>query len=199
MKVIIGIRKSAPKGGKVEQFEMLRPGTGNSNVIKNKILRAIESDSDGNYPGTDEPIYDFYITDGNRKSVSNSFALAGEVVGVVDDKTLIEFNMDENGDVKISKVETTNEEQLPQESTVKQLEKIRKQTKSVTIDDELSKMSKQGANIQYSRNPIDTGIESYQDFERGNKDFDSKHKFTNIKPFKNFGVPQTNSHKKKNK
>jgi len=169
MKVIIGIRKSAPKGGKLEQFEMLRPGTGNPNVIKNKILRAIEFDSDGNYPGTDEPIYDFYITDGDRKSVSNSFALAGEVVGVIDDKTLIEFNMDENGDVKISKVETTNEEQLPQESTVKQLKRIRKISKGTDIGDKISDMSKQGANIQYIQNPIDKGIESIQDYWRKNK------------------------------
>ena len=41
MKVIIGIRKSSPKGGKVEQFEMIRYGSGNANVIKNKVLRSI--------------------------------------------------------------------------------------------------------------------------------------------------------------
>jgi hypothetical protein len=30
-------------------------------------------------------------------------------------------------------------------------------------------MSKKGHNLQYYRNPIDTGIESYQDFQRNNK------------------------------
>ena len=55
-------------------------------------------------------------------------------------------------------------ESLPQESTVKQLERIRKETKSVTIDDKISDMSKQGANIQYIHNPVDTGVESIQDY-----------------------------------
>lgn len=180
MKIIIGIRKSAPKGGKVEQFEMLRSGTGNANVIKNKVLRAIESDSDGNYKGTDEPVYDFYITDGSRKSVTNSFALAGEIVGVIDDKTLIEFNMDENGDVKISKVQATNEESLPQESTVKQLEKIRKISKNTDIGDKISDMNKEGANIQYIQNPIDKGIQSIQDYWKKNQ------KMFKIKKFKQY-------------
>ena len=179
MKVIIGIRKSSPKGGKLEQFEMIRSGSGNANVIKNKVLRSIESNPDGNYEGTDEPVYDFYITDGARKSVSNSFALAGEIVGVTDDKTLIEFNMDEDGNVKISKVESTTEG-----------------TKGVTIDNELSKLNKQGANIQFSRNPIDTGIESIQDYEMSNKNFDKKHTFKRIKPFADYQLPQTKSHKK---
>ena len=199
MKIIIGFRKSTPKGSGPNQFDMIKPGTGNTNIIRNKILRAMENEPDGNYDGTNDPVYDFYIIDGTRKSVTNSFDLAGEIVGVTDDKTLIEFNLDVDGSVKISKIETTNEEQLPQESTVKQLEKIRKQTKSVTIDDEVSKMSKQGANIQYARNPIDTGIESYQDYERNNKNFDKKHTFKRIKPFKNFCVPQVTSHKKKKK
>ena len=196
MKIIIGIRKSSPKGGKVEQFEMIRSGSGNANVIKNKVLRAIESNPEGNYEGTDEPVYDFYITDGTRKCVSNSFALAGEIVGVTDDKTLIEFNMDDNGNVIISKVETTSEGALPQQTTVDQLKKIRKQTKSVTIDDELSKLNNQGANIQFSRNPIDTGIESIQDYEISNKNFDKKHVFKRIKPFSDYMLPQITSHKK---
>jgi hypothetical protein len=199
MKIIIGIRKSSPKGGKVEQFEMIRAGSGNVNVIKNKVLRAIESNPEGNYEGTDEPVYDFYITDGARKSVSNSFALAGEIVGVTDDKTLIEFNMDENGNVMISKVESTTEGALPQQTTVNQLKRIRKQTKSVTIDDELSKLDKQGANIQFSRNPIDTGIESIQDYEKSNKNFNKKHTFKRIKPFADYQLPQTTSHKKSKK
>jgi hypothetical protein len=39
MKIIIGIRKSVPKGSKVEQFEMVRTSTGNDNVIKNKVFQ----------------------------------------------------------------------------------------------------------------------------------------------------------------
>ena len=196
MKIIIGFRKSAPKGGKVEQFEMVRTGTGNPTIIKNKILRSIETNCAGNYDGTDEPVYDFYINDEGKKRVANSIELSGETVGVTDEKTLIEFTKDESGDIKIKRVEVTNEN-LPQQSTVNQLKKLRKSTKGVTIDDKISDMNKQGANIQYIRNPIDSGIESYQDYQSNNKNLDSKHVFKRIKPFKNYQLPQPTSHKKK--
>lgn len=196
MKIIIGFRKSAPKGGKVEQFEMVRTGTGNPTIIKNKILRSIETNCAGNYDGTEESVYDFYINDDGKKRVANSVELSGETVGVTDDKTLIEFVKDESGDIKIKRVKPTNEN-LPQQSTVDQLKKLRKSTKGVTIDDKISDMNKQGANIQYIRNPIDSGIESYQDYQSNNKNFDSKHVFKRIKPFKNYQLPQTTSHKVK--
>jgi hypothetical protein len=32
-------------------------------------------------------------------------------------------------------------------------------------------MNKQGANIQYIQNPIDSGIESFEDYEKHNKKF----------------------------
>ena len=62
-----------------------------------------------------------------------------------------------------------NEGALPRESTVKQLEKIRKATKSVTIDDSVPKLK--GANLGYERNYVDSGIESHEDFEKKNKSF----------------------------
>ena len=74
---------------------------------------------------------------------------------------------------------------LPQESTVKQLEKIRKKTKKVTIDDKVASMSKKGANLQYYRNPIDSGIESYQDFERNNR---KKFKIKDFKKYKTYPI-----------
>jgi uncharacterized membrane protein YheB (UPF0754 family) len=58
---------------------------------------------------------------------------------------------------------------LPRESSVKQLEELRRKTKKVTIDDKISDMNKQGANIQYIHNPVDTGIESYEDYQRNAK------------------------------
>jgi hypothetical protein len=42
---------------------------------------------------------------------------------------------------------------------------------SANIGDRVSDMNKQGANIQYIQNPVDTGIESYEDFEKHNKKF----------------------------
>lgn len=62
-------------------------------------------------------------------------------------------------------------EGLPQQQTVDQLKKLRKMTKGTDIGDRISDLTKQGANIQYAQNPIDTGIESYQDYEKHNKKF----------------------------
>jgi hypothetical protein len=62
-------------------------------------------------------------------------------------------------------------ESLPREQTVRQWEKLRKLTKGIDIGDRISDMNKQGANIQYIQNPIDTGIESYEDYEDHNKEF----------------------------
>jgi hypothetical protein len=53
-------------------------------------------------------------------------------------------------------------ENLPRQSTVDQLKRIRKITKGIDIGDRISDMNKQGANIQYISNPIDTGIESIE-------------------------------------
>jgi hypothetical protein len=53
-------------------------------------------------------------------------------------------------------------ENLPRQSTVNQLKKLRKITKGTDIGDKISDMNKQGANIHYIHNPIDTGIESYE-------------------------------------
>jgi len=62
-------------------------------------------------------------------------------------------------------------ESLPRQQTVDQWNKLRKMTKGVDIGDRISDMNKQGANIQYIQNPIDTGIESYEDYEKHNKKF----------------------------
>jgi hypothetical protein len=63
-------------------------------------------------------------------------------------------------------------ESLPQKNTVDQLKKIKKtMNKEIggDIGDKISDMNKQGANIMYIQNPIDTGIQSYQDYEKSNK------------------------------
>jgi len=59
-------------------------------------------------------------------------------------------------------------ENLPRQSTVDQLKKIRKLTKGIDIGDRISDMNKQGANIHYISNPIDTGIESIEDYWKHN-------------------------------
>jgi hypothetical protein len=60
-------------------------------------------------------------------------------------------------------------ENLPRQSTVNQLKKLRKITKGIDIGDKISDMNKQGANIQYISNPIDTGIESIENYWKHNE------------------------------
>ena len=62
-------------------------------------------------------------------------------------------------------------ESLPRQQTVEQWKKLRKITKGIDIGDRISDMNKQGANIQYIHNFVDTGIESYEDYEKKNKSF----------------------------
>lgn len=62
-------------------------------------------------------------------------------------------------------------ESLPRQHTVDQLKRLRKLTKGTDIGDRISDMNKEGANIQYIQNPIDSGIESYEDYEKANKKF----------------------------
>lgn len=62
-------------------------------------------------------------------------------------------------------------ESLPSQKTVDQLKTLRRLTKGIDIGDRISDMNKQGANIDYINNPIDTGIESSEDYEKKNKNF----------------------------
>lgn len=62
-------------------------------------------------------------------------------------------------------------ESLPQQHSIDQLKKVRKLSKGIDIGDRISDMNKQGANLQYIRNPIDTGLESYQTYMKNNKKY----------------------------
>jgi hypothetical protein len=62
-------------------------------------------------------------------------------------------------------------ESLPRENSVKQLKRVMAMSAKTDIGNRVSDMNKQGANIQYIQNPIDTGIESYDDYEKHNKKF----------------------------
>lgn len=72
-------------------------------------------------------------------------------------------------------------ESLPQLKSVEQLQMVRKISKGTDIGDRISDMNKQGANIEYIQNPIDTGIETYQDYTFNNKNFDMKNPLNNNK------------------
>ncbi len=55
-------------------------------------------------------------------------------------------------------------EALPRQQTVDQLKKVMKISAKTDIGNRISDMNKQGANIQYISNPIDTGIESIEHY-----------------------------------
>jgi hypothetical protein len=59
-------------------------------------------------------------------------------------------------------------ENLPRQSTVNQLKRLRKLTKGVDIGDRISDMTNQGANILHITNPVDTGVESIEHFWKHN-------------------------------
>jgi uncharacterized membrane protein YheB (UPF0754 family) len=73
--------------------------------------------------------------------------------------------------MKIKKFNDFITESLPRKSTVDQLKRVMKQSARTDIGNRISDMNKQGANIQYMQNPIETGIESYEDYQKHNKKF----------------------------
>ena len=64
----------------------------------------------------------------------------------------------------ILRFDEISEGALPRKRSVDQWKKLRKLTKGTDIGDKISDMNKQGANIHYIHNPVDTGIESYEDY-----------------------------------
>ena len=88
---------------------------------------------------------------------------------------------------------------LPQDHTVDQLKMVRRLSRKTDIGDKISDMSTQGANIQYIHNAVDTGIESTQDYQRDNTKFEPNWNLKRLKPFKDYGMPQTTSGLRKKK
>ena len=72
--------------------------------------------------------------------------------------------------LRFEEFEMTNEA-LPRKQSVDQLKRVMKVSAKTDIGNRISDMNKQGANIQYIQNPIDSGIESYEDYEKHNKKF----------------------------
>lgn len=94
--------------------------------------------------------------------------LVGQTIEILNSPWFAKFN--EDGSIDITSGDTTNES-LPREQSVDQLKRVMKQSAKTDIGNRVSDMNKQGANIQYIQNPIDSGIESYEDFEKHNKKF----------------------------
>ena len=86
--------------------------------------------------------------------------------------------------LRFEEFEITNEG-LPNQHTIDQLEDVMKKSAKTDIGNRISDMNKQGANIQYIQNPIESGIESREDYDRHNKTFISSWNAKGlINPFK---------------
>jgi len=57
-------------------------------------------------------------------------------------------------------------ESLPRKKSIDQLKMVRKISKGIDIGDRIPKIKDDVSNLEYIRNPIDTGIESYEDFQK---------------------------------
>ena len=133
----------------------------------------------------DNENFDFVVDDNGRKSIKSfgpdnlNTDLIGMEVPIIDDDLVAKFNSDGSIEI-IQKLE----EALPGQHNIDQLNRVRKISKGIDIGDRIMNMDK-GSNLKYMRNPIDSGIESYEDFEKRNKDFIPGRNFKNlISPFK---------------
>lgn len=184
MKRIISIRLKSEDPTKREQF--IR---GSAGTIQSKIVNLINRDQRGNY--------DFLIEEDGKKYIQDTNQLLGELVNIIDDKYLAEFEKDKSG--TIISVCMSADESLMNQHTLDQLKMVRKLSKGTDIGDKIGNMEKQGGNIQFMRNPIDSGIETYQDFERSNNKFEPSWNIKRMKPFKTYFYDQTTSGKKSHK
>lgn len=119
-----------------------------------------------------EDVFHFVIEDDGVKTVKEfgpeniNPELVGQSIIICDGPWMAQFNEDGTIDV----ISGTNES-LPRQQSVDQLKRVMKMSARTDIGNRVSDMNKQGANIQYIQNPIDSGIESYEDFEKKNKTF----------------------------
>jgi hypothetical protein len=121
-----------------------------------------------------EDNYDFVIDESGRKR-SIAFGvdyinpdLVGQTIPVTNKFSL---RFDEEGGVTVIEGDDLVKESLPRESSVKQLERIRKISKGIDIGDRIPKLTNQGNNIQYDYNVIDNKIESWEEFNKKNQSF----------------------------
>lgn len=97
-------------------------------------------------------------------------------------KNQLDTNFDKISTLKL-KFENIINESLPRKQSVDQLKKVMKLSAKTDIGNRISDMSKQGANIDYIHNPINTGIESYEDYEKHNKKFVPSWNLKHVEPF----------------
>ena len=108
------------------------------------------------------------LSDIKRRNIKEGSVIT---ISITEDTWMFRNDADVVESMKYLKRFSEINESLPRQHTVDQLKRLRKLTKGTDIGDRISDMNKEGANIQYIHNPIDTGIESYEDYEKANKKF----------------------------
>lgn len=90
--------------------------------------------------------------------------------------------IDEPKAIELAKKHWNISESLPRQKSIDQLKKVMKASEKTDIG---NRTGLEGGNLHFSRNPIKSGIESYEEFEKKNKGFISGWNFKNlISPFK---------------
>ena len=174
MKKIIGVRLgSYYKGQKPSEFILLKKMDAPVSVKKrivafiNKNIREYE-------------ILEFMIDEDGKKYVAAAKNLKGEVLNIIDEYTIVEFGDDNS--INVSDVDSTNESMV-QSNSMAQLRMVRRLSKSDDIGDRTANIGANLPNSTYIHNPIDTGVETYQDFQRHNKKFQPNWNVKHLRPF----------------
>lgn len=146
----------------------LKPYTGSAEFISlaGRIRSLIQNNKDDDFH--------FVIDENGIKTVKEygkdmiNDELVGKSIQILNTEYYAKFNNDGTIDVI---TENQINESLPREHSIEQLKRIRKISKGIDIGDRIPDLKKQGANIHYYQNPIDSGIESFEEFEKNNKKF----------------------------
>jgi len=133
-----------------------------------------------------------YCVDGTTKKIISSSELVGETLKIGTSETKVEI-LENN----IYNIIEPKYESLTRDKTKDQLKKLRAETKGIDIGDRIPDMNIQGSNIQYIHNAVDTGIESYEDYEKKGKNFIPSWNLKHLlSPYK-FNANNTKKHGKK--
>lgn len=110
----------------------------------------------------------FYTEISVKTYSANSYESAKSIEELEDDAKYIHYKLNY---IILRFSHNDLNESLPNQRSVDQLERVMKISAKTDIGNRISDMNKQGANIHYMQNPIETGIESREEYDKHNKSF----------------------------
>ena len=166
MKLIVGFRPQAYPGGKKNEFVIYNPKTkiGNKDIVRSKIISYIEKNP--------TEVLDFVILEGKQSYIKSAEDLAGEIINIIDDGILVEFEKTKEGiSMNLSQGEKILEGMMPQNS-IDQMNRVHKIMGNMDIGDRVAKDEGGGksANLMFIRDPYEN-MESYETTMAKNKHF----------------------------